>query len=315
MEKIPNPFNIPMLSTTPDPTPTVAQPAEDTTDRVTVSGRASRFSLDEARTELKLNGILQPNRFIVIFSLPKGIKEMADYTAIKNAQYLQDNHADSDNFLSLRCESVQIPGVNFFTNDEVRRYGFGQIERRPYLPTFNPLTLQFVVDRNAKVIDFFNKWTNGIVNYNTDFGMSPGSKKYKPYLLKYRDQFMSPTMRIWIYDETNLTSFGVKLYDAYPLTTGNIDLNWGQSNEAMKYSVVMQYSHMSMQFSRNDAEARAKFGTTPKSSSEVLDDVIAENKQPDLMNSIFDITGKMIEGEIYSGAERVITKAFDRIFK
>ena len=38
--------------------------------------------------------------------------------------------------LVMRCESVVIPGVNFFTSDNIRRYGYGPIERRPYLPQF-----------------------------------------------------------------------------------------------------------------------------------------------------------------------------------
>lgn len=290
------------------------QPQEE--DKVVVTGRPARFSLDEARSELKLNGILPTNRFIVIFSLPAGIKEMADYQSLtENGEGY--NHADSDNFLSLRCEGVQIPGVNFFTNDEIRRYGIGQTEKRPYIPTFNAITLLFNVDRNAKVINFFNKWTNGIINYNTDFGMNPAAgKKYKPYLLKYRDHFMSPTVRIWVYDESNLNSFGIKLYEAYPQQTGDINLNWGNNNDMMRYSVLLQFSHMTMQFSNRDALVRKeRFGTTPKSASEVLNDSIAENKKPDLLNRIFDITGKMVHGEIYSGAERIISKSFDSIFK
>jgi hypothetical protein len=127
---------------------------------------------------------------------------------------------------------------------------------------------------------------------------------------------MSPTVRIWVYDESNLNSFGIKLYEAYPQQTGDINLNWGNNNDMMRYSVLLQFSHMTMQFSNNDALARKeRFGTTPKSASEVLNDSIAENKKPDLLNRIVDITGKMVSGEIYSGAERIISKSFDSIFK
>jgi hypothetical protein len=294
-------------------------PLEETTDRVVVTGRPSRFGIDEARAELNLNGILQSNRFIVMLSLPPGVDGLAEYSAINDPEYVKDNHLDADNFISLRCENVQIPGVNFFTNDDVRRYGIGQIEKRPYLPTFNPIRLQFVVDRNAKVLSFFNTWTNAIVNYNTDLGFSPRGRKYKPYLLTYRDTYMSPTIRIWIYDQTNLNAFGIKLYDAFPIQTADIDLSWGNDNEAMRYSVVMQYSHMSMQFTSMgkilDAEAKERYGISPKSSSDIIDAGLLEYKKPDLLSSILDTTGKLIQGEIYSGAERQISKAFDRIFK
>lgn len=302
------------------------QPGQDqqAVDRIVVTGnqRGGRFGINEFRSEINLNGILQPNRFLVVFSMPRGLRTLEQEFGKPATDGM---YADGQDFLIMRCESAVIPGVNFFTNDDIRRYGIGQIEKRPYLPTFNPIRLQFVVDRNARVIKFFEDWCNGIVNYNTDLGMSPaqtfnGEGVKKPYLLKYKDAFISPTVRIWVYNPHSIQTLGVKLYDAYPLATSDIDLNWGDENSAMKYSVVLQFTHKSMQFTNHNGDpfefsALERFGITPKSDSEVIDDSLNEYKNPSLLGSIFKQTEQIIQGEIYSGAERAITKAFDKIFK
>lgn len=282
----------------------------------------SRFDISEFRSEIKLNGVLQNNRFVMVMAMPKGIDKLSKYSAVSAEN--NDNNSkrktlvDNDNFITLRCDTVTVPGVNFFTNDNIRRYGFGQIEKRPYLPTFNPITLSFIVDRNAKVISFFNDWANNIVDHDTDFGVSPAGVtgvnngyNSRPYLLRYSDDFMSKVIRVWVYDHSNAVSFGIKLYDCFPLTTSDIDLDWGSQNQIINMKVVMQFSHMSMQFV-NHVEGDP---SSPKGSSEVYDDSINENKRPSLINSILDQTGKLVQGEIYSGAERYINKTFDKIFK
>jgi len=285
------------------------QAAEESEVIVTAPSKPKgRFDISEFRSEIKLNGVLQNNRFVMIMSMPKNVKKLDPY--IENTRR---NTVDNDNFITLRCDAVTIPGVNFFTNDNIRRYGFGQIEKRPYLPTFNPITLSFIVDKNARVLNFFNDWANSIVYHDTDFGVSSPSLDYstKPYLLRYSDDFMSKIIRVWVYDHSNAMSFGIKLYDCFPLTTSDIDLDWGSQNQIINMKVVMQFSHMSMQFV-NHAEGDP---SSPKGSSEVYDDSINQNKRPSLINSILDQTGKLVQGEIYSGAERYINKTFDKIFK
>lgn len=309
-----------MASPFTPPTVPTTNPEEEQ-DVVTINGgRSGKFGINEFRSEINLNGILQTNRFLVMISMPPGLRELSKEFGGPNE--FGDRYTDADDFLIMRCESVVIPGVQFATEDNIRRHGIGQIEKRPYLPVFNPVRLQFIVDRNAKVIKFFHDWTNAIVGYNTDLGMSPkpDSGVRKPYLLRYPDNYMSPTIRIWVYNPHNIQSFGAKLYTAYPIITSDINLNWGSENEAMKFDVVMQYTHMSQQFKTDNGEefepeAMERFGITAKSREEVFNDSLNEYKKPSLLDSIYSQTEQIIQGEIYSSAERQITKAFDRIFK
>lgn len=271
----------------------------DESDRVVVSARRKRFSINEFRSEIEQNGILQTNRFIVMISLPPGLKSLnREFGNAKNIDAATYN--EMDNFLVLRCDSVVLPGVFFYTNDGIMRHGIGQMEKRPYLPTFNPVKLDFIVDKNARVVKFFNDWTNSIVPYNTDFGLSPNktTEINKPYLLNYPDNYMSPTIRIWVYNQQNEQAFGAKLYTCFPLNTTDMDLSWGSDNTAMRFSVTMQYTHMSQQFVEVESNGSLK-----------------SNEEKGLLDNIFNQTGKVIQDTIYTGTERIIVKAFDRFFK
>lgn len=93
----------------------------------------SRFEISNFRTEIEQNGVLHNNRFVSLIAIPKGLT--AQYAEVaKTAGYYQDNQ----DYITLRCETVTIPGQNFFTQD-LKRYGYGQIVKKPYLPAFNPM--------------------------------------------------------------------------------------------------------------------------------------------------------------------------------
>ena len=204
-----------------------ASDAETMQEIVVTASKARSFNINQFRTEIVNSGVLPTNRFLVIFTPPQSL--------------------GTSEALTLRCENATIPGVNFFTSQTIR-YGYGQTERRPYLPTFNPITLSFIVDTRSTIIDYFNLWTNSIVNYNMSQGMYSGSPS--PYVMSYKDDYISKQMQIYVYDYENKRQIKVTLYDAYPLSTTDVSLGWGQENEIMKYSVSLQYTHMTMEASQ-----------------------------------------------------------------
>jgi hypothetical protein len=202
----------------------------DVQDELTVTARQRTFNINQFRSEIQEGGTLPQNRFLVIFSKPNSLSEF------KGVDYL-----------TMRCDSASIPGINFFTS-QTNRYGYGQIERRPYLPTFNPITLTFIVDRASSVIGFFNQWTNSIVNYDISGGIyKPSSSGIMPYHMTYKDDYISRQMQIYVYDHFNEKQIKVTLYDAYPLSTSDTALSWTESSDVLKYSISLQYTHMKIE--------------------------------------------------------------------
>lgn len=211
-------------------------------DEIIVPNRGG-FQINNFRAELNHNGVMRNNRFLMFFTPPKNMKN----EPIEVDQSL----------LTLRCETVTVPGVNFFTNDNHRRYGLGQTERRPFIAQFNPITITFLVDRNARVVNYFNTWTNRIVGYDRLNGnFTKNDRNFRPYQLDYKDNYIAPNVIIWIYDENGIEDkskqMGVRLNDVYPLATSDMNFSWADVDGLVRYNVTLQYTDMTLIFPHTD---------------------------------------------------------------
>ena len=204
-----------------------------------------RFGISNFMSEIQKNGVLQNNRFVCTFAIPKGLQ--------KSNSLSSDFYKDNIDDITLRCETVTIPGQNFFTQD-VKRYGYGQIEKKPYLPTFNPMRLVFLVDRKANIIKFFNDWVNLMVPHNvetpTNFTDAEERRSIqdKLYLVGYKDQYISPVLRINVYDERNVMVMECKAFDCFPITVSDFDTSWSSQNDPIRLTVTMQFLHTNKVF-------------------------------------------------------------------
>lgn len=204
---------------------------DDTQDVVVVTARRNRrFDISDFRTEINTKGVLQNNRFVCVFSVPKKLKEKYGYQ-------------DGEDFLTLRCETVTVPGQNFFTQD-VKRYGYGQIERKPYLPAFNPMKMVFVTDRSAKIIKFFEDWAQSMVNHDVDVNFGED----KSYLVGYKEDYICPVLQIFVYNEHNELTFSTLAFDCFPITISEYDVSWTSQNDLIRLSVSMQFVHSKKEF-------------------------------------------------------------------
>lgn len=228
----------------------------------------SSFNIKGFRSEIKSNGVLRNNQFVVVFTPPLGMntsftRDSREFDEIKNAdpetgQVPEGEDPekekiiesfDDTRFLSLRCENATLPGVNFFTTDNIRRYGYGQIERRPYLPQFNPITLTFTADANGKVLKYFYEWSNLISNHDVfKNGYHGATGGQKPYFLNWKDEYSCKKMNIWIYNENLKQVAQCSLRDAYPLTISDTSLAWGSQDDYVRFSVTMQYTDIALNF-------------------------------------------------------------------
>ena len=121
--------------------------------------------------------------------------------------------------LVYRCENAQLPGRTFATAEQKT---YGPIEKVPYLTTYTDLDLTFIVDDDMNQKVFFDAWLNYInpmYNYNH----------------RYKGDY-STAITINQYDVKNQLSYSVTLFDAYPISVNQLDLDW--SSEAHHKLVV-----------------------------------------------------------------------------
>jgi hypothetical protein len=142
-------------------------------------------------------------------------------------------------FMEFWCESANIPGVSLNVN-EVRRYGYGTIEKKPYASLNNDINMSFLGDAKGAIWTYFQQWLRLIVNYDmrkgivAETGMMPGQS---PFLMSYKDDY-AVDIYLYVFDDRNNEIFKIVLRDAYPIFVGDVQLNWGDTNSLMRIPVT-----------------------------------------------------------------------------
>jgi hypothetical protein len=136
--------------------------------------------------------------------------------------------------LNYRCENASLPGRSLMTLDQ--KIGSNPVEKYPYLTTYNDIDLTFIVDDDMSQKIFFDAWLNFInPTYNYNF--------------RYKGDY-STVITVNQYDMTNQISYSVNLYDAYPVSMNQMDLDWS-ADGYHKLSISFAYTY----FQNNSLQA------------------------------------------------------------
>lgn len=150
--------------------------------------------------------------------------------------------------LSFLCDNTSLPGLSL-ASSEVRRYGVGPIEKKPYAPVFADINMTFITDTQGGVLKFFHQWMRNIVNFTsqgrgpsgTSFG-SPGAglRPMSPYEVSYKSEYESE-VTIILYDTTGVPSYTIRLHRAFPLFINEIPLSWAAADEILRIPVTFTF--------------------------------------------------------------------------
>lgn len=212
------------------------------------------FKLSEFITEVESRGVMRTNTFLVNFGLPVALRQPSE---TKSA---------SLEMMTLRCDSVQLPGMGFATIDGPPSLGYGPIEAIPYGAVFDDITCTFLVDARGDIHKFFYNWMNAIVNFNaqgqTKLKDSTGPiTGMKPYEVNFKDD-ITTTINIEVYDtgtgvsndpSNKSTRTGQKVmtaraYKAFPKILPSLDLSWGTTDEVVRLSIPFNYTDFNIEY-------------------------------------------------------------------
>jgi len=127
--------------------------------------------------------------------------------------------------LTYRCENTQLPGRTFATAEQKT---YGPVEKYPYLNTYTDIDMTFIVDDDMTQKIFFDAWLSYINPlYNNN--------------MRYKGDY-STVITVNQYDVTNQISYSVNLYDAYPISINQMDLDWS-SDGYHKLNVTFAYTY------------------------------------------------------------------------
>lgn len=190
-------------------------------------GQSIKSSLNDFRSNMIYSrSIMRNNRFIVQILPPWSmIGKKSEMTAAP--------------MIPFACDSANLPGVSLMSSD-VRRHGVGPMEKKPYSTVFVDVTFNFIVDGTGMIHKFFQEWMNSIVKFDT-----PITDQTSIYMLPYEVQYKTEycvDIDIYVYNESSQQIMKVKLYDAWPIFLGDVNLNWQSTDDFVKLPVTFAYT-------------------------------------------------------------------------
>jgi hypothetical protein len=194
-------------------------------------------TLNEFISVVKAGGFAKPSKYEVTIGKP---------SVISSLKYKNDNEWKK---MLMFCDQASLPGVNYTTTQSRT---FGEFREIPYERTFDPLQLSFYCDQQMWIKGFFDQWMANIQNsYTRVFNY------YKEYTVN---------IQISVLDNNNKKVYGVELYECYPKTMNQIQLDYS-AKDVMKMSVTMQYRYWkAIEYSKS-SEAQKVSSVTPAAQS------------------------------------------------
>jgi hypothetical protein len=159
--------------------------------------------------QVKQEGMARTNRYAIYFGIPASV----------------DNFIQDLRTVTLFCDQVQLPGLNYST---VQNRTFGEFRETPYEKLYDAVNISFYVDTSMRVKLLFDKWINSIQDVNTR-------------TFTYYNNYITD-MDIEVLDLQDNVRYVLTLYECYPKNIGSIQLD-NSSKDIMKMQVTMQYKY------------------------------------------------------------------------
>jgi len=170
-------------------------------------------------------GYAQPNRYEVLI-LPPSLPPLGGGN-LDNAYSGKERESDIRK-ISLRCESVNLPGRNLATSPDNNIYGPARdiVEGVTYA---EDITCIFQSSSGLDERVFFENWQRKAFNEQTwNIG----------YYNDYRGE-----MEIYLLDKNDQRRYGLKIWEAFPKTINAIPLSYASTNELAKTEIVFSWRY------------------------------------------------------------------------
>jgi hypothetical protein len=185
--------------------------------------------------------------------------------------YMGGSRALDGNMLTLRCDSATLPGVTFASADGPPRLGYGPIEKHPYNPMFDDLSLTFMVDAGSQIHKMFYDWVSCIVNFE-GYGASTvdrrSSKSPTPaqaYEVGYRDKYAC-TLTLRVFSTTDARTMTFTAYNVFPMALPQVGMNWGEG-DILRLNIPFAYTDFVVDYASFRNNGPVETGVTPTAPS------------------------------------------------
>jgi hypothetical protein len=149
--------------------------------------------------------------------------------------------------LTFLCDSAYLPGLGYQT-DEIRMSGYGNVEKRPYATIFQDVPLTFYSDADGSVFKYFHAWMQSVFAFN-DAANPNGTVKGLPLnSFQYPSEYYGVVEIIHMNEikttkESDNTIVKYQLLEAYPISIGDIQVDWNMQDQILKIPVTFAYTN------------------------------------------------------------------------
>lgn len=186
------------------------------------------FNVQEFKSAVDGNGLMRNNKFMVNFPLPAKLSSIM-------------TGVNSNQLLSMYCKAAPLPGIGILTQD-VYRYGYGPIERKPYGTVVNDIMLHFYVDGNNVIRQWLRSWVRSIINPDTSKGINStyATTGQSAYEIGYKSDY-AVDVNIVAFDSQGLPKISIVLIEAYPNYIGDVHQDWEDKNTTMMLPISLTF--------------------------------------------------------------------------
>lgn len=161
------------------------------------------FSLSEFSSELRQRNVSRLNQYYVEIIAPPALNGVGT------------------NLVSMWCSSAATPHTFLMTNDNFIEAGVRR--KYAYDIDFQNLVLNFYIDQEYKVRNFFDAWKQAIVPYHRRF--------------EYPDNYTSEKINLYILDQTDTPTYKYEYSRVYPKTINSTELTYAGGNTIASLNV------------------------------------------------------------------------------
>ena len=136
-----------------------------------------------------------------------------------------ENNINTNNIISLFCIQTTMPSRSLMTLDHKQ---FSAPYRVPYSQQqYDPVTLTFLTNSDFDTRTYFETWMGSVCNIGSN-------------TMNYYDEYVSDIRIIPINSDGTDSNYYVDLYEAYPMTIGEVSMGY-DDNDFAKITVTFSY--------------------------------------------------------------------------
>ena len=181
-------------------------------------------TLSEFSSHLRSRNIARQNLFYVTITPPEGLAGKVN-----------------SELTSLWCHAAQTPHMFLATNDNFVENGVRR--KYAYDIDYQNLVLNFYVDQDFEVKQFFDAWKQLIVPYNRKFN--------------YPESYTAPTLTLYLLNQADEVTYKYEYKNVYPKTINNLELTFTGATSVLDLNVEFVFEDV-YYTSMNNIEGDAK---------------------------------------------------------